>query len=480
MNFNSAQFIVFFPIVWTLNFIVPTKYRFIPLLAASYYFYMSWNAELFFLILFTTGISYFSGILTEKRPAHKKLWLVISAVSSLSVLFFFKYYNFISGGLSAVISLFGNSCDLSLELILPVGISFYTFQTLSYSIDIYRGKISAEKNFFYYALFVSFFPQLVAGPIERPENLLPQFKAEHKINKSDMAIGAKRMLAGFFKKIVVADLIAAFVNPVFSSPSDYSGGAVLVASALFAIQIYCDFSGYTDIAIGCARTMGYRLMQNFDRPYSAISIKDFWARWHISLTSWFKDYLYIPLGGNRCKKSRALTNLMIVFLVSGLWHGANYTFILWGFIHGIYRIVGILTANKRESIYEKLGINQKSSYVIFFKRAVTFLLVCFAWIFFRANSVSDLGILLSNLFFDFGGLSFFSQMGFSFNSLMIIVISLILLVIIDRSLTLPEYDSAYGAKMSAGTTLYLLWAIVFAWMILIASDGASSFIYFQF
>ncbi len=480
MNFNSAQFIVFFPIVLALNYIVPTKYRFIPLLAASYYFYMSWNAELFFLILFTTAVSYFAGILTEKRPYHKKLWLVLSAISSLSVLFFFKYYNFLSDGVSSVISLFGVHRDFSLDLILPVGISFYTFQTLSYSIDVYRGNIPAEKNFFYYALFVSFFPQLVAGPIERPENLLPQLKQEHKISIANLSVGAKRMLAGFFKKIVVADLIAAFVNPVFSAPSDFSGGAVLAASALFAVQIYCDFSGYTDIAIGCARMMGYRLMQNFDRPYSAVSIKDFWARWHISLTSWFKDYLYIPLGGNRCARPRALMNLMIVFLVSGLWHGANYTFILWGLIHGIYRIVGILTSKKRDSMYEKLGIPIGSRPVIIFRRAVTFCLVCFAWIFFRANSMSDLGVLLSRLFFDFGGLSFFSQMGFTLNSMLILILSLILLVIIDRRLTLPEYSAPNGAKMCAGTTLYLLWAIVFAWMILIASDGASSFIYFQF
>ena len=225
-------------------------------------------------------------------------------------MFFFKYYNFVVGTIG---SFFG--ADLTLELILPVGISFYTFQTLSYSIDVYRGNIKAEHNFFYYALFVSFFPQLVAGPIERPDNLLPQLHAEHKFNWNNLYIGAKRMLAGFFKKIVVADTAAVYVNSVYNNPENAKGLAIIIATLLFAVQIYCDFSGYTDIAIGCARIMGYRLMQNFDRPYSAQSIRDFWARWHISLSSWFKDYLYIPLGGNRKGYSRQLVNLFIVFLL---------------------------------------------------------------------------------------------------------------------------------------------------------------------
>ena len=253
MNFNSFQFLIFYPIVAVLNYVVPRKYRWIPLLIASYYFYLSWNAKLFFLILFTTAVSYASGLLIEKKPKQKMLWMIISIVSSLSILFFFKYYNFVAGTIG---NFFG--ADLTLQLVLPVGISFYTFQTLSYSIDVYRGTIKAEHNFFYYALFVSFFPQLVAGPIERPDNLLPQLKEEHKFNSSDLYIGAKRMLAGFFKKIVVADTAAIYVNAVYNNPGETGGLAIIIATVLFAMQIYCDFSGYTDIAIGCARIMGYK------------------------------------------------------------------------------------------------------------------------------------------------------------------------------------------------------------------------------
>ena len=475
MNFNSIQFLLFFPIVAVLNFVVPRKYRWIPLLISSYYFYLTWNAKLFFLILFTTAVSYASGILIEKKTNHKKLWMVISIVASLSVLFFFKYYNFIVGNIG---SLFG--ADLTLQLILPVGISFYTFQTLSYSIDVYRGNIKAEHNFFYYALFVSFFPQLVAGPIERPDNLLPQLHAEHKFNWDDLYIGAKRMLAGFFKKIVVADTAAVYVNAVYNNPENSSALSIIIATVLFAVQIYCDFSGYTDIAIGCARIMGYRLMQNFDRPYSARSIRDFWARWHISLSSWFKDYLYIPLGGNRKGYSRQLVNLFIVFLASGLWHGAEWTFILWGILHGIYRTVGDLTYKKREKLYSRLGIDTSRPAVRRFRTAITFILVCFAWIFFRANNISDLLLILKNLFTTLGLSTFVSELGIDLSGAIIMILSIVIMILLDRKLTLAHYDRRGGAKLFSGTSFYLLWAIIFAWLILLASNGSSAFIYFQF
>ncbi len=475
MNFNSIQFLLFYPIVAVLNFVVPRKYRWIPLLIASYYFYMTWSAKLVFLILFTTAVSFVSGLLIEKKPKHKKLWMVLSVVASLSVLFFFKYYNFVAG---TVGNFFG--ADLTLRLILPVGISFYTFQTLSYSIDVYRGDIKAEHNFFYYALFVSFFPQLVAGPIERPGNLLPQLRAEHKFNADDLCIGAKRMLAGFFKKIVVADTAAVYVNAVYNNPAESSGLAIIVATVLFAVQIYCDFSGYTDIAIGCARIMGYRLMQNFDRPYSARSIRDFWSRWHISLSSWFKDYLYIPLGGNRKGYTRMLVNLLIVFVVSGLWHGAEWTFLLWGALHGIYRVVGELTYTKREKLYAAAGINTASRPVRLFRTAVTFVLVCFAWIFFRANNTAELLLILKNLFTTFGASTFAGELGLTVSGALIMILAIVIMVLLDRRLTLARYDSKSGAKLVGGTSLYLLWAILFAWLILLASNGSSAFIYFQF
>lgn len=475
MNFNSLQFLLFYPIVAVLNFVVPRKYRFIPLLIASYYFYMTWSAKLFFLILFTTAVSYASGLLIEKKPKHKTLWMVISVVASLSVLFFFKYYNFFVG---TVGSWFG--VDLTLRLILPVGISFYTFQTLSYSIDVYRGNIKAERNFFYYALFVSFFPQLVAGPIERPDNLLPQLHAEHKFNADDLYLGAKRMMAGFFKKIVVADTVAVYVNAVYNNPSETSTLSIVIATILFAVQIYCDFSGYTDIAIGCARVMGYRLMQNFNRPYSAENIRDFWARWHISLSSWFKDYLYIPLGGNRKGYVRWLVNLFIVFLVSGLWHGAEWTFLLWGLLHGIYRVVGALTHKAREKWYASLGIDTATRPVRAFRTAVTFALVCFAWIFFRANNTADLLLILQRLFTTFGTSTFIAELGITVSGAITVVLAIVMMVLIDRKLTLEHYDAKSGATLSSGTSLYLVWAIVFAWMILLASNGSSAFIYFQF
>ena len=491
MNFNSVQFLIFFPIAFLLNFAVPAKFRVIPLLALSYYFYMSWNPELVFLILFTTAVSYFSGILLEKTESapQRKLWLTVSIVASLSVLFFFKYYNFLAGGVSSFFSLFGAKADFTIDgLVLPVGISFYTFQTLSYSIDVYRKNIPAERNFLYYALFVSFFPQLVAGPIERPENLLPQLKAEHKINLADISVGAKRALSGFFKKVVVADIAGTYVNGVFNSPENATGASVIVASMLFAVQIYCDFSGYTDIAIGCGRMMGYRLMQNFDRPYSAANIKDFWSRWHISLTSWFKDYLYIPLGGNRKGKTRMYVNLFIVFLVSGLWHGADMTFILWGVLHGIYRVAGALTAKRRDALYEKAGLDVNSKAVLCIRRFLTFLLVCFAWIFFRANNTRELCVLLSKLFTDFSALTVFSDMGFTVSGVLILVLSFVLLSMIDRRYTYGFYKNGTGEKIGADAVVFIVWAVIFAWILIlggdstssIASGGASAFIYFQF
>lgn len=475
MNFNSFQFLIFYPIVAVLNYVVPRKYRWIPLLIASYYFYLSWNAKLFFLILFTTAVSYASGLLIEKKPKQKMLWMIISIVSSLSVLFFFKYYNFVAGTIG---NFFG--ADLTLQLVLPVGISFYTFQTLSYSIDVYRGTIKAEHNFFYYALFVSFFPQLVAGPIERPDNLLPQLKEEHKFNSSDLYIGAKRMLAGFFKKIVVADTAAIYVNAVYNNPGETGGLAIIIATVLFAMQIYCDFSGYTDIAIGCARIMGYRLMQNFDRPYSAQNIRDFWARWHISLSSWFKDYLYIPLGGNKKGYKRQLINLFIVFMVSGLWHGAEWTFILWGLLHGVYRVVGELTYKKREKLYKSIGIDTNKPIIRMFRTSITFVLVCFAWIFFRANNTKELLLILKKLFTSFGVSTFASELGLTFSGALIMILAIVIMVLLDRKLTLPEYTSPSGAKMLGGTSLYILWAILLAWLLLLASNGSSAFIYFQF
>ncbi|MBR7082851.1 MAG: MBOAT family protein, partial [Clostridia bacterium] len=294
MTFNSGEFLIFFPITLLLYFLLPKKWSRVSLLMMSLVFYLAWNVKLVFLILFTTAVSYFSAIIMEKteKKSVKKLCLVVTLLSCLGVLFFFKYYNFAANSVGwALGAMTGNTYDFTLDLVLPVGISFYTFQTLSYVIDVYRGSEPVERDFVLFSLYVTFFPQLVAGPIERPGNLIPQLREKHPLTAENARVGLQKMAVGFFKKIVVADLLANYVNSVYNSASDATGWGVAIASLMFTVQIYCDFSGYTDIAIGCARIMGIKLMKNFDRPFKAQSIKEFWARWHISLSTWFRDYI---------------------------------------------------------------------------------------------------------------------------------------------------------------------------------------------
>ena len=489
MVFNSFGFLIFFPIFFLLYKVLPLKIRWVMMLALSYFFYMSWQADLIYLILFTTLVSYVCAILIEKnsdRPGVRKLCMITAVSVSLLVLFFFKYFNFLS---NTVTTLFGMS-ELTLDLILPVGISFYTFQTLSYVIDVYRGTLPAERHFGYYALYVSFFPQLVAGPIERPENLIPQLKTKNEFNVNDCTVGLKFMLVGFFKKIAVADQISKYVDAVYNNASGGSeivnGFTVAVATLLFAVQIYCDFSGYTDIAIGCARILGIRLMQNFNDPYSAVNIKDFWRRWHISLTSWFTDYVYIPLGGSRCKKWRHLMNIMIVFLLSGIWHGAAWTYVLWGVVHGVYQIVGNLTAKPRSRLLVKLGLVEDGLFVTWSRRGITFILVCLAWMIFRANSFSDLGILFKTLFVGWGDVSIgasLEALGMSVTNVITIILSVIVLKQLDLQInTRPNLDNSTLALNPSRSVVYvaLSWCVAIAWIILLASNLESAFIYFQF
>lgn len=483
MVFNSLEFLIFYPAVLLMYFILPHRFRWILLLAASYYFYLSWNVSLVFLIVFTTAVSYLAAIFIEKsqKRSVRRLCLILTLITSLGVLFFYKYFDFLAGSVISLANCLGAGLDsFSLDLILPVGISFYTFQTLSYVIDVYRGTLPAERHFGYYALYVSFFPQLVAGPIERPENLIPQLRADHSPRRDDTLEGLRLMLTGFFKKIAVADLCASFVVPVFSAPEKANSPAVILAAVLFAFQIYGDFAGYTDIAIGCARVMGIKLMKNFDRPYCAESIKEFWARWHISLSSWFRDYLYIPLGGNRCSKARHLFNLMVVFLVSGLWHGAAWTYVLWGALHGLYQVVGILTRGVREKIYARLHIDRDSAAAHIWRRAVTFALVTFAWIFFRADSVADLGILLSALFSFGGGISSAcTLMDLTLPGAAACTAAITVMCLMDRQTDTRAVSFSLNA-VNAIKYASVVWAIFFAWLILLDGDGASSFIYFQF
>ena len=490
MNFNPIEFLIFYPIVLLLNYIVPLKYRWIALLAFSYYFYMSWNPSLIFLILFTTLVSWVCSLIIEKtdKQSVKKLCITVTLLICLGVLFFFKYYNFLANSFSALLTLFGTpNTDFTLNLILPVGISFYTFQTLSYAIDVYRGDVKTERHFGYYALFVVFFPQLVAGPIERPDNLIPQLKAEHKWNNEDALAGFKRMVVGFFKKVVVADLLANYVNVIYNDVENATGLGVVIASVMFAVQIYCDFSGYTDIAIGCARIMGYRLMQNFDRPYCAKSIKEFWNRWHLSLSTWFRDYLFFPLGGSRCSTLKRYRNVMIVFLVSGLWHGADWTYVIWGALHGVYQVLGYITINARKKMFEKFGWNWDSKWHGMLQTAVTFVLADFAWIFFRANNTAELGVLLNRLFTSWSVpmSEVFDTMGLTLTGAVMSVLSVAIMVILDRLVRHNEQPQADGTlrstlAISNGKSLVYVWAIIIAWMVLLAGDGSSSFIYFQF
>jgi len=362
---------------------------------------MCWKPEYAVLILFSTIVDYFvaikMGSITEK-PKRKK-WLYLSLASNLGLLFSFKYFNFFSENIQFLIDKFNLFYDVPVfDILLPVGISFYTFQTLSYSIDVYNGKIAPERHFGIFALYVSFFPQLVAGPIERPDRLLPQFRKKFDFDYNRVVDGLKMMAWGFFMKLVIADRLAPIVDTVYNNPANYKGLQVIVATFFFAFQIFGDFAGYSIIAIGAAKIMGYDLMQNFKRPYFATSIREFWQRWHISLSTWFRDYVYIPLGGNRVVKWRWYYNLMITFVVSGIWHGANWTFLIWGFLHGFYLVFAILSENWRRKITFSLGLNQRPKLHYLLQISTTFCLALLAWIFFRANSVTDAFIIIQNMF----------------------------------------------------------------------------------
>ena len=405
MLFNSAQFLVFFPIVVCLYFVCPDKLKNYLLLIASYYFYMCWNAEYALLILTTTVITFGSGMVIEKakesdddKRTRAKLAVACSFVLNIGILFYFKYTNFALGLMGALLNRVGIGVSIPVfDIILPVGISFYTFQALSYTMDVYRGDIYAEKNFFKYALFVSFFPQLVAGPIERSKNLLKQLQP-HKFDYDKFRDGFLLMLWGYFLKLVLADRIAIFVDTVYKDYEQFGGMYIVVATMLFAVQIYCDFAGYSVIAMGAARILGIELMENFDAPYLSTTVAEFWRRWHISLTSWFRDYLYIPLGGSRKGKFRKYINIMIVFLVSGLWHGASLSFVLWGGLNGLYQVIGSLLEPIRDKARGILGIHKDKIGYKISGAIVTFVLVDFAWLFFRADSLSDAVAMVRQMF----------------------------------------------------------------------------------
>lgn len=495
MLFNSVHFMLFFPVVTLMYFLIKPKIRWVWLLISSYYFYMSWNPKYAILIGFSTIITYLSGIFISnangiknhiKREKVKFIFVVLSLVINLGILFFFKYYDFFFYNISRVFLIANVKINYPMfDIILPVGISFYTFQALSYTIDVYRGDIEAEKNLGKYALFVSFFPQLVAGPIEKSKDLLNQFNNIYHFEYNRVKNGLLLMLWGFFQKMVVADRAAIMVNTVYNSPSEYGGFQIIIATLFFSFQIYCDFASYSNIAIGAAKVMGFQLTNNFEQPYFSRSIKDFWRRWHISLSSWFRDYLYIPLGGSRRGKLRTYINIMIVFLSSGLWHGASINFVIWGGLHGIYQIIGDMLRPIKERIINLFNIrNNVFSYKLM-QIIINFTLVNFAWIFFRASSFSNAKIVVKNLFIFnpwvlIDGSVF--TLGLDRREFLVVLISIIVVVIVDllqRKMNIFEVLSEqnlvfrWGIYISAIVTILIFGSYGPAY-------SAQQFIYFQF
>ncbi|WP_214073509.1 MBOAT family O-acyltransferase [Mucilaginibacter sp. dw_454] len=380
MLFNSLLFLFFFLIVTSAYYLLPHKLRWIWLLAASCYFYMYFKPVYILIIFFTIAVDYVAGLLIEQATGwHRKLWLLLSLATNIGVLAFYKYFNFLAHNINLLAGHWHGPQLPLLNIILPIGLSFHTFQAMSYTIEVYRGNYKAERHLGLYALYVMFYPQMVAGPIERPQHILPQLHKRHYFNQQTFITGIFLMCVGLFKKVVIADRLGLYVDPVFNNPHAHSAADLLIGTYLFAFQIYCDFSGYSDIAVGAALTLGIELMKNFNQPYTALNVSAFWQRWHISLSTWFRDYVYIPLGGNRKALMRTCLNLLVVFLISGLWHGANWKYLVWGGIHGCLLIA--------YQLMKRLGIRIEIPRMI--KWLLTFNLICLAWVFFRANSVHE-------------------------------------------------------------------------------------------
>lgn len=480
MLFNSMNFLIFFPIVVLVLFIIPKRARIPWLLVVSYYFYMCWNSIYALLLVFSTLSTYITGIYLEKTKSikRKKLYIAICCIANLGILFVFKYFNFSIDSLNWILNISGkNALNWRLDLLLPVGISYYTFQAIGYIIDVYRGT-AAEKNFIKYALFVSFFPVITSGPIERSSNMLKQFYEIERKKLWDydrIKNGLLLIMWGLFQKLVLADRLALYVDTVYDNYQEYGFLVLLTATILFAFQIYCDFDGYTNMACGVAEVMGITIMKNFRRPYFASNIKDFWTRWHISLTSWFRDYLYIPLGGNRKGNFRKQLNVLIVFCISGLWHGASWNYVIWGAIHGVMQVIHNLYTSIRKSKKENFSAKLRNG-------ALTFAVVDFAWLFFRTTSIEQaLGILkqMTTVLGDFTKV--LEVLGTGDRNLLIV--GLITLFIVDfvhqKGISIRNWVSIQ--EMWFRYVLYV--GIICACLYLgvqTSVDAARNFIYFQF
>lgn len=491
MLFNTIEFLVFFIIITFLYYILPKKTRYIFLLIVSYFFYMCWNPKYIILLFFSTFVTYLGALLLEKCKVIYKKWILTSCIClNIGLLFYFKYFSWIVDEIQIVLQYLGvQITEKHFNILLPVGISFYVFQALGYLIDVYRKDIDAEHNFLRYALFVSFFPQLVAGPIERAGNLLRQINSVPEKAKPEfqsIVNGITLMLWGLFMKMVIADRVAILVDNVFSNYTSYGSIELIMGAVGFAIQIYCDFGGYSLVAIGAARVLGFSLMENFNSPYMADSIQDFWRRWHISLSIWLKDYIYIPLGGSRCSQKRHYFNLMVTFLVSGIWHGASMTYIFWGGIHGIYQIIGRITKKGRE----KLNTLQKQdcfSYKLG-KIIVNFCLVDLAWIFFKATSFTQAVHYIKRLITQWDLWVLFDgtlyKLGLNVMEWHILIVSVLLLVCVDilkyfKNITID----AFLEKQNLWFRWFVLLLLIFS--ILVVGEygttfNSEQFIYFQF
>jgi alginate O-acetyltransferase complex protein AlgI len=476
MLFNSIDFAFFFIVVTTVYFLIPHKYRWLLLLLSSCYFYMSFVPIYILILGFTIVIDYFAGIFLENSKGKKrKLLLIASLIANIGVLAVFKYYNFLNNNITMLLHGGGYKNPIPyLSILLPIGLSFHTFQAMSYTIEVYRGNQKAERHFGIYSLYVMFYPQLVAGPIERPQNLLHQFYEKHEFKYDRVVEGLKLMLWGLFKKLVIADRLAIYVNAVYNNSEHHNGITLSIATVFFAFQIYCDFSGYSDIAIGAAKVMGFKLMTNFNRPYLSRTIAEFWKRWHISLSTWFKDYLYIPLGGNKVYIPKYYFNLFIVFVVSGLWHGANWTYIIWGAINGVYLVFAIITHKFRDKFNRILMVDKLPKFNRFIQIGVTFLLICFSWVFFRASS-ANVALSIVKKIVAFRGPVFIENKSMMLFSVM----GIIFLILVELK---KEYVNNWFSLLNNPNWLIrnLYYFFLIALIILAGVFDGGEFIYFQF
>jgi D-alanyl-lipoteichoic acid acyltransferase DltB (MBOAT superfamily) len=480
MVFNSVHFAFFFVVAAALLAATPARHRWIPLLAASYYFYMCWRVEHVLVLMGATLVTYLSAraMSTCAHPGAKKMILGLCLSVNIGSLFFFKYFNFFSRSLNEALRAWNIFTDLPImEIVLPIGISFYLFQSTGYAVDVYRGRAQPERHLGFFALFVAFWPQILAGPIGRAEQLLPQFMQAHGFDYQRVVRGLRLMLWGLLKKVVIADHLAVYVGQVYGHLETHRGFPLIFAAVFYTVQIYCDFSGYTDMARGAARIMGYELMENFSRPYFAKSMREFWQRWHISLSTWFRDYVYIPLGGRRVATWRWYTNLMITFTLSGLWHGANWTFVIWGAIHGGCLVLEYSTGGFQQRLADKLFRNKNSGGHKTVQAGITLSLVCLAWVFFRSESAAA-------AFYWIGHMVLLdpNQMGVSIvgaSSFMLSILLILILLLVDlneRQTRLFVYLERWPLALRWSVYTLATWAVALATIFGVRQE----FIYFQF